>query len=202
MEYIFRWNIYVQDSQVFIQVTQLGNISWRIVLIEKWSIDIYPISITGSLLFSVIVWNYLPLYNVTCRIWMLNARHLSDGDMACVSLRWELVRSDKLNIIQSWLQQVNNTLLWRHNEPDGVSNHQPRDCLLNRLFGHRSKKTSKLRVTGLCAGNSPETGEFPAHKWPVTRKMFPFDDVIMESPSILWRRWYYVSSMMKLLTFP
>ena len=26
----------------------------------------------------------------------------------------------------------------------------------------RSKKTSKLRVTGLCAGNSPEAGEFPA----------------------------------------
>ena len=24
------------------------------------------------------------------------------------------------------------------------------------------KKASKLRVTGLCAGNSPETGEFPA----------------------------------------
>ena len=54
------------------------------------------------------------------------------------------------------------TLLWGHNESDGVSNHQPHDCLLNRLFGHRSKKTSKLRVTGLCAGNSPETGEFPA----------------------------------------
>ena len=29
-------------------------------------------------------------------------------------------------------------------------------------FGHRSKKTSKLCVTGLCAGNSPGTGEFPA----------------------------------------
>ena len=42
----------------------------------------------------------------------------------------------------------------------------------------RSKKTSKLRVTGLCAGNSPVTGEFP-HKWPVARKMFPFDDAIM-----------------------
>ena len=37
-----------------------------------------------------------------------------------------------------------------------------RDCLLNRLFRCRSKKTSKLRVTGLCAGNSPGTGEFPA----------------------------------------
>ena len=28
--------------------------------------------------------------------------------------------------------------------------------------GADQKKTSKLRVTGLCAGNSPETGEFPA----------------------------------------
>ena len=28
----------------------------------------------------------------------------------------------------------------------------------------RSKKTSKLRVTGLCEGNSPVTGEFPAQK--------------------------------------
>ena len=43
-----------------------------------------------------------------------------------------------------------------------MSNHQPRHCLLNRLFERRSKKTSKLRVTGLCAGNSPGTGEFPA----------------------------------------
>ena len=43
---------------------------------------------------------------------------------------------------------------------DGVSNHQPHDCLLNRLFRRKSKKT------------------FP-HKWPVTQKIFPFDDVIM-----------------------
>ena len=54
------------------------------------------------------------------------------------------------------------TLRWRHNGRDDVSNHQPHDCLLNRLFRRRSKKPSKLRVTGLCAGNSPETGEFPA----------------------------------------
>ena len=46
------------------------------------------------------------------------------------------------------------------------------------LFGRRSKKTSKLRVTGLCVGNSPGPVNSP-HKWPVTRKMFPFDDVIM-----------------------
>ena len=34
--------------------------------------------------------------------------------------------------------------------------------LLNRLFRRRTKKTSKPRVTGLCVGNSPVTGEFPA----------------------------------------
>ena len=45
---------------------------------------------------------------------------------------------------------------------DGVSNRQPHDCLLNRLFRRRSKKTQKFRVTGLCVGNSPGTGEFPA----------------------------------------
>ena len=63
------------------------------------------------------------------------------------------------------------TLEWRHNGGDGVSNHQPHHCLLNRLFRCRSKKTSKLRVTGLCAGNSPVTSEF-SHKGPVTRKCF------------------------------
>ena len=69
-------------------------------------------------------------------------------------------------------------LHWRHNEHYGVSNHQPHSCLLNRLFRRRSKKTSKFRVTGLCVGNSPGQVNSP-HKGPVTRKMFPFDDVIM-----------------------
>ena len=55
------------------------------------------------------------------------------------------------------------TLEWRHSGCDGVSNHQPHQCLLTRLFRRRLKKTSKLHVTSLCAGNSPvTTGEFPA----------------------------------------
>ena len=61
-------------------------------------------------------------------------------------------------------QALEFTLRWRYNERDGVSNHQPHDCLLNRLFRRRSKKTSKVHVTGLCAGNSPVTGEFPAQR--------------------------------------
>ena len=56
------------------------------------------------------------------------------------------------------------TLQWRHNGSDGVSNHRRLDGLLNRLFRCRSKKTSKLCVTGLCEGNSPVTYEFPAQR--------------------------------------
>ena len=60
------------------------------------------------------------------------------------------------------VEKANVLLRWRHNGHDGVSNHQSPHCLLNRLYECRSKKTSKFRVTGLCAGNSLGTGEFPA----------------------------------------
>ena len=60
------------------------------------------------------------------------------------------------------MSQSRVTLRWRHTGHDSVSNHQPHNCLLNRLFRRRSKETSKFRVTGLCAGNSTGTGEFPA----------------------------------------
>ena len=67
-----------------------------------------------------------------------------------------------LLLMPAWSMDPLVALRWRHNGLDSVSNHQPHDCLLNRSFGRRSKYTSKLRVTGLCVGNSPVTGEFPA----------------------------------------
>ena len=80
-------------------------------------------------------------------------------------------------------------LRWRHNDHAGVSNHQPHGCLLNRLFRRNSKKTSKLRVTGLCAGNSPGTGEFPA-------QMASY----AENVTIWWRhhvyQWYSLCTLM------
>ena len=51
-----------------------------------------------------------------------------------------------------------HTLQWRQNGRDGASNHRRLDCLLNCLFRRRSKKTSKLRVTGLCDGNPSVNG--------------------------------------------
>ena len=109
--------------------------------------------------------------------------------------------------LQAWrhhdMQTQICTLQWRHNDHDGVSNHQPHGCLLNRLFRCRSKKTSKLCITGLYAGNSPGPVNSP-HKGPVTRKMFPFDDVIMITDPLLinLEGWIYrllVDSLYKLL---
>ena len=85
---------------------------------------------------------------------------------------------------------MNNDLVWRlthainiiplhrrHNECDGDSNHRRYDCLLSRLFRRRSMKTWKLRVTGLCEGNSLVTREFSAQR--ASNAENPFDDVIM-----------------------
>ena len=52
----------------------------------------------------------------------------------------------------------------RHYERHRVSNYRRLDCLINRMFRWRSKETSNLRVTGLCEGNSPVTGTFPAQR--------------------------------------
>ena len=68
-------------------------------------------------------------------------------------------------------------LQWRHNGRNDVWNHQPHDCLLNRLFTRRSREASKLRLTGLPVGKSP-------HKGSVMRRMCPFDDVIMANKNL------------------
>ena len=80
------------------------------------------------------------------------------------------------NLVQVIAFMYLRPLQWRHNGRSGISNHQPHDCLLNRLFRHRSKKTSKLRVTGLWKGISPVVGEFPAQR-----------ASNVESVSIWWR---------------
>ena len=107
------------------------------------------------------------------KVFILNSEMLWDTVIIRLTVRW--IKPEKNFIIQicdhvflatidmyPYFQWTKKTLRWRHNGRDGVSNHQPHDCLLNRLFGRRSKWTSKLRVTGLCVGNSPGTGEIPA----------------------------------------
>ena len=59
------------------------------------------------------------------------------------------------------------SLQWRHDDYDGVSIHQPHDCLLNHLFRHRSKKThssASLAFVRPVTGEFPVIGEVPAQR--------------------------------------
>ena len=73
-----------------------------------------------------------------------------------------------------------NTLQWCYDDCYGLSDNRHFDCLINCLFRRISKKIPKLRVSGFCDGNLTVTDGFP-HKEPVTRKIFPFDDVIIKT---------------------
>ena len=76
----------------------------------------------------------------------------------------QLILRRLINRAAERLLQVYEILLWRHNERGVVSNHRRFYCLFKRLFRRRSKKTSKLRITGLRDGNLPVTGGFPSQR--------------------------------------
>ena len=174
---------------------------------------------------NIAIWVFLPLMSWTLNIgsncffylWWLSPRKppvLLKNQLKSTVLKSEIhlssigvdVRgSPDIEVQASYNSQwesvyQNQSLQWRHNGLDSVSNHQPHDSLLNRLFRSRSKKTSKLRATGLCSGNSPETGEFPAqrasnaenvsiwwrhHEWLLLKKY------IMQSSVLAFAVWYY-----------
>ena len=96
----------------------------------------------------------------------------------------EVAESSRRNIVIYIVIYKRKSLKWRHNERDGISNHRHLDCFLNFWFRHRSKKSFKLRVTGLCVGNSPVAGEVPAQ-----------NASNAENVSIWWRHHAFLSML-------
>ena len=102
-----------------------------------------------------------------------------------------------------WVNRINQDITLTSHEFHGVSSHRQLCCLLNSLLSLTTKKSPKLRITGMlwgnptatqrandvawwrhqmetfsallaiCAGNSPVTGEFPAQR-PMTRSFDVF----------------------------
>ena len=111
-----------------------------------------------------------------------------DGDFADFIREHQLQKSREESGEEESEDSDGKSLKWRLNERDDVSNHQPHDCMLKLLFRRRSKKTSRSASLAFVGG---------IHRWPVnsalkgpgTRKMFPFDDVIMYS-SMSNVQWY------------
>ena len=93
-------------------------------------------------------------YDVTVMVWQVDE---TEDRLIIISIETGAL-CDQPTTKSIWIINLAKALWWPHNERDSVSNHQSHDCLPNRLFSRRSKKTSKLRVTGLCVGNSPGTG--------------------------------------------
>ena len=92
---------------------------------------------------------HLPKYlNVTCIIWSAFQESRAQFPLCCVC-------------VEVWYW---TTVQWRHNERDVASNHRCLDCLLNRLFMRKSKKTLKPPVTGLGEGNPPVTDGLPSRR--------------------------------------
>ena len=138
----------------------------------------------------VLSWNLILHVRISCILWASNYDLL-------ISALWK-----------------GSPLQWRHNGRDGVSNHRHNDCLLSRLFRRRPKKTAKLRVTGLCAGNSPVTGEVPSqmasneekffiwwHLHVVMRKGLPWRIVIMRMCKAYCPHWPNVSLIDALFSY-
>ena len=98
---------------------------------------------------------------------------------------WHHARDSRFDVICWGCAQSNfidYPLQWRHNERDGVSNHQPHncqqiDCLLNNdqdNMQHKKHIKAPHYVRGLHRSTMDSH-----HKGPVMRKSFPYHDVIM-----------------------
>ena len=102
-----------------------------------------------------------------CRLWQKRWHH-NNFRFRCILAKQQHTRISGHEL----------TLLWRHNGSDSVSNNQPHHCLLNLFSDADQRKYQSSASLAFVRGihwwpvNSP-------HKRPVTRKMFPFDDVIM-----------------------
>ena len=118
----------------------------------------------------------------------LQLRSLNRNSVA--SCRWSgpilnLLTQIRHAHILLWRTFRYTTLQWRHNERDGVSNHQPHDCLLNRSSDADQRKHQSsaslafVREIHRWPVNSP-------HKWPVTLKIFPFDDGFVQCLATPW----------------
>ena len=118
----------------------------------------------------------VPYNNLRITDWNLHSHHFNSLLWPSDAI-WRHRSGPTLAQVMAWCRypisqrpsKFMHTFRWRHNGCDGVSNHQPHDCLHKRVFRRRSKETSKFRVTGLCERNSLGAVNSP-HKRPVTRK--------------------------------
>ena len=99
--------------------------------------NLYHWNESSILIHSKMKWTFLPSSGETCikdRNGPFRPNHFN-----CISVIHPISWGIQKNSAENDSLRLHNALRWRHNEHDSVSNHQPHDCLLNHLFGRRSK---------------------------------------------------------------
>ena len=155
------------------------GLNWLAVQIcetEEFRVQNVPISVFSDIGTSIYFeYAYVAQYN---RIWSYKRNKFSP------TVRHATLASTIRNTI---LEPSHKAPQVRHNSPHYIDvimsaivlNYQARDYLLDRFFRRRSKETSKFPVTLISVRGSNRWPVNSSHTGPVTRKMFPFDDVIM-----------------------
>ena len=114
---INNWNL--SSDTAFNQLVSNGWISQRILFRLSSANKLYYQSVTLWRTFMMVTWYF----------------HFRIGDHLRKSLFVAFVHKTLSDNMYCDDQHVYaNILQWRHNERNGVSNHQPQDCLLFRLF--------------------------------------------------------------------
>ena len=117
-KYIFFNDFFLNFKLYFIEVCSFGS-NWKYIITDSNS-GLVPNMQQAIVLFNSILTQFRlthicvtrPQWGSAFLTWRIYSLHIEAVfDLMCVY-----------------------KLLWRHNGHDGVSNHQPHDCLLNRLF--------------------------------------------------------------------
>ena len=72
-----------------------------------------------------------------------------------------------------------DALQWRHSDHDGVSNHQPHGCVYSTVYSGADQREHQSSVPLVYVRGIHRWPVNSPHKGPVTRKISPYDDVIM-----------------------
>ena len=135
-------------------------------------LQLYQISVFVEILWHVIMKMMLNLLQYTGILW-------KNSNEACHSYKsfqisvlsqfhvWWIFRSTTFELLSAWHYNLISGIMRPHYSEVILGAIASQITSLTIVYSivysrHRSKKTSKLRVTGLCTGKSIETGEFPA----------------------------------------
>ena len=130
--------------------------------------------------------------NISLRI--SEDKNIPDSKVIMILVMARFLASPRHHSALYWLGNTNGRkllqwyyiIMMTYNERDGVSNHRRLDLLFNRLFRRESKKNLSSAPLAFVRGNHQWPVHSP-HKGPVTRKMSPFEDFIMNNDANLFR---------------